>query len=122
MYADLRAKVSGFADDGRFKVNYETDSAKKYKGRTRLLCKCSAAGHARSKRKRQQNDDADVDTLRSSRLVSKARLRRRVSLKTGCPWRIVAWSNTKPLSDDTLMTVSVIHNVHNCNSCAEFAG
>ncbi len=95
-YGYLQAVISRFAKDGNFRVNYETDRSTKYKGRTRIVCKCSAGGHAKSKRK---NDLASDDFDMLPNVFSKSR--RRVSIKTGCPWRIVVWCNEKMLLDDT---------------------
>jgi ankyrin repeat protein len=113
-YADLKAEIARCASDGFFKVNYEKDSGKKYKGRTRILCKCSAAGKPRGKQKKDEEDD-DFDTLPT--MFSKSR--RRVSLKTRCPWRLVAWCNTKTLCGDTMVKVTLISNEHECNPCEE---
>jgi hypothetical protein len=116
-YANLKAEIARCASNGFFKVNYETDSGTKYKGRTRILCKCSAAGKPKSKRKKEEEDD-DFDTLPT--LFSKSR--RRVSLKTGCPWRIEAWCDTKTICGDSKVTVSLVSNQHNCNPCEELLG
>jgi hypothetical protein len=113
-YADLKAEIGRCASTGLFKVNYETDSGMKYKGRTRILCKCSAAGKPKSKRQ-NDNEDDDFNTLPT--LFSKSR--RRVSLKTGCPWRIVAWCDTKTIGGETKVKVSLINNEHNCNPCED---
>jgi hypothetical protein len=113
-YAKLREDIAHFAAASHFAVNYETDSGKKYKGRTRVLCQCNAAGQAK-KKEINKEDDVNLDSFSS--VFSKKR--RRVSLKTKCPWRIVAWTDTKPLSGDTLVTISLISNVHNCKPCVE---
>jgi hypothetical protein len=44
IYADLKEETTCVAEDGNFKVLYETDGAKKYNGRISIVCKCSASG------------------------------------------------------------------------------
>ncbi len=113
LYADLKEETTCVAEDGNFKVIYETDGAKKYNGRTRIVCKCSASGHP--KKRKTNEDDESMDTFGT--LFTKQR--RRVSLRIGCPWIVVAWANTKPLSDDTLLTISKVNNVHTCKPSVE---
>ena len=113
LYVDLKEETTCVAEDGSFKVLYETDGAKKYNGRIRIVCKCSASGHP--KKRKTNEDDESIDTF--STLFTKQR--RRVSLRIGCPWKIVAWANTKPLSDDTLLTISKVSNVHTCKPSVE---
>jgi hypothetical protein len=111
-------EISRYASAGHFKVNYETDSRNRYNGRTRILCKCSLAGQSTGQRKKKRavNEDDENDESLTS-LFPKTR--GRPSLRTGCPWRIVAWSETKPLCGETLVSISLINNVHNCKPCEE---
>ncbi len=62
LYVDLKEETTCVAEDGSFKVLYETDGAKKYKARTRIVCECSASGHAK-KRKTKNEDDESIDTF-----------------------------------------------------------
>jgi hypothetical protein len=118
----LKDKVEKYAEVCNFKINFETDGAKKYNGKTRLLCRCSSAGVSRSMRKAKtattshSDNDEDVDIVQTQFSIG----RNRKSLKTACPWRIVAWTATKPVCPDTVLSVTLLINaVHTEELLAE---
>jgi hypothetical protein len=115
----FKAKIEEYAEVGHFKINFETDAAKKYKGKTLLLCRCSSAGLSRTMRKKNRcknitdNDEEDIFQTQFSLA------RHRKSLKTACLWRIIAWADTKPLCPDTVLSGTKMSAVHNCNPSEE---
>ena len=115
----LKAKLEEYAEVGHFKINFETDAAAKYKGKTRILCRCSSAGLSRTMRNNNRckniSDNDEEDIFQKQFSLS----RNRKSLKTACPWRIIAWADTKPLCPDTVLSVTKINAVHNCNPSEE---
>ena len=115
----LKAKLEEYAEVGHFKINFETDAATKYKGKTRILYRCSSAGLSRTMRNNNRckniSDNDEEDIFQKQFSLS----RNRKSLKTACPWRIIAWADTKPLCPDTVLSVTKINAVHNCNPSEE---
>jgi hypothetical protein len=101
-FMELREAVNTFAASNNFLVNVRSDSALKYKGRTRIRFLCKASG-----RQRKQKNDA----------ATQQRRRNRESLRTNCLWHITGYVPVTPAQPDSPIEVTSMQLQHNCKPC-----
>jgi hypothetical protein len=103
-FSELRETITTFAASNNFLVNVHSDSAQKYKGRTRIRFLCKASGRQR----KQKTDDA-----------TEQRRRKRDSLRTNCLWHITGYVPVTPALPDSPIEVTSMKLQHNCKPCIE---
>ena len=101
-FMELREAVNTFVASNNFLVNVRSDSALKYKGRTRIRFLCKASGRQR----KQKYDDA-----------TQQRRRNRESLRTNCLWHITGYVPVTPAQPDSPIEVTSMQLQHNCKPC-----
>ena len=104
-YSTLKEKVFKVAASQNFLVNLRVDSAKQFKGKSRIRFNCKQSGKARVKK-----DTSTTTTQRN-----------RASLRTNCPWHITGYAPVTPVTGESMIHITSITSQHNCKPCFEKA-
>jgi hypothetical protein len=103
IFSKFMETITTSAASNHFLVSVCSDSALKYKGKTRIRFLWKASG-----RRRNQKDDA-----------SENRRRNRDSLRSNCPWHITGYVPVTPALPDSPIEVTSMNLQHSYKRCSD---